>query len=289
MNMKPILIHAHVFYPSVWPELRACLQNMAPHPMELWVTLVEPQAEIEADVGKTFPGSHVLRVENRGYDVAPFLQVLGMVNLDDYSYVVKLHTKRGDSTIWQDSLRGEEWRQALLGFLSSPAVFQTYLDAFARNARIGMQADYHLLERRDMYDPESKARLRQWLNGHNLPHRSFRFVAGTMFIARAALMKKVASYPWTLQDFEPAHGHTSSMAHVYERLFGYFISYQGYVLEDGPRHWQDMRHRINERVSPCLKQICRFFYQRKVTSRGRLIIKVCKVPVYISREGKVGS
>ncbi len=91
--MKPILAIVHVYYPEIWPELEECLLNITV-PYELYVTTNEQNKDIQNDVLKLKKDAHFEIVENRGYDVGPFMQIINKINLDDYSYVVKLHTKR---------------------------------------------------------------------------------------------------------------------------------------------------------------------------------------------------
>ncbi len=285
--MKPLLVHVHLFYPEVWPELCRCVQNVAPLPMELYVTMTAPHPELEAEVRHCFPDAHVLLVENRGYDIAPFLHVLGQVNLDDYSYVVKLHSKREEKLSDFRRMRGSAWRDYLLSFLSSRERFSRVLAAFEKHEHLGMHADYHVVVRRDLWDGVSMGKVKAWLASHQLPQQPFSFVAGTMFVARAALMKQIICYPWSADEFSDAHEHVSSHAHVYERLLGYFICHQGYEVRDALacgapvaliqlRDWWQYVWRI---IGP-------FFYHVRYTSSGRKIIRVLRVPVYFGRKGK---
>ncbi len=284
--MKPILVHVHVFYTSVWPELRACLQRIAPCPMELYVTFAEPCADIEADVAACFPGAHVLMVPNRGFDVAPFLQVLSQVNLDDYSYVVKLHTKRGADAQGVGMLRGEEWRQALLAFLSSHERLQEHVAAFEADARIGMQADWRLFVGHDPYDKKASRALRRWLKERGLPRCKFCYVAGSMFMARAEVMKMLQGFGLGMEDFAPSAQHHAQLAHVVERLMGYCVYAQGYMLSDRLEFEAAARHLRRMRLRHALESLGRFLLQVKRTSSGRRVVKVLKVPVWFGKQKK---
>ncbi len=278
--MKPVLVHVHVFYPSVWPELRACVQNIAPHPFELIVTLVEHQEELEAGILADFPVARIELVENRGYDIAPFLHVLSLVSLDDYSYVVKLHTKRAESVLPFRDFKGREWRDCLLAFLSSPERFESHLAAFEANPAIGMQADYRLLVTKDIHGRVFRSMFNRWLKQHHLPRIPFTFVAGTMFVARAPLMKKLLEFGVKSEDFSTEHSHGASLAHVMERLFGYIICQQGYLVADRGLFHEAACYERRMVRRHYLEELLRFFYQRKVTSKGKLIVKIMKIPVF---------
>ncbi len=93
-SIKPIFVHCHIYYPELWPELKTCIQNIHPYPFELFVTMVENHQRIINDILSSFPNAHIEIVENRGYDIGPFVYTLNKIVLDNYSYIIKLHTKR---------------------------------------------------------------------------------------------------------------------------------------------------------------------------------------------------
>lgn len=111
MQMKPILIHIHVFYEELLPEIEKCLESFAAYPHEIWVTYVEENENVR-DALKHY--ERVIPVPNRGYDVGPFIHILRQVSLDKYSYIAKLHTKRDlpEQDIYMKNVRigGSRWR-----------------------------------------------------------------------------------------------------------------------------------------------------------------------------------
>ncbi len=235
MTEKPILIHAHVYYPRLWPELKRCIQNIAPHPFELFVTFVAEHPDIEADIRESFPAARILHVPNRGYDIGPFIDVLKRVNLADYSYIVKLHTKRDvpNSTACFRRLTGGRWRAALLSFIRMREVFESYLAAFEVRPKLGMVANYKLIVRNEIWNDKSlKRQLKSFWSKHRLPHLPYSYVGGNMFLARARVFERLQSLNLSLDDFVETNGHQTSFAHVLERLFGFFVSAQGLTVED---------------------------------------------------------
>lgn len=94
-----ILIHAHIYYPEMWEELRRNIIVITQTAeCELYITLVKACPEI-AEAAKKLPcPAHIILVENRGYDVGPFIHVLNQADLKQFTYVVKLHTKRDITT-----------------------------------------------------------------------------------------------------------------------------------------------------------------------------------------------
>ena len=91
--MKKILVHLHIYYPSLYDELKSYINNITDG-FDLYVSMVEEHKDIIDDLQNNFKNVNIDIVENRGYDVGPFIEVLNKVNLDDYSYIIKLHTKR---------------------------------------------------------------------------------------------------------------------------------------------------------------------------------------------------
>ena len=71
-----ILVHLHLYYQEMLDEMLAYVANLSGCDYDLVVTAagLEPAA---ADRLKRFnPGVRIMEVENRGYDVAPFVKVL---------------------------------------------------------------------------------------------------------------------------------------------------------------------------------------------------------------------
>ncbi len=285
--MKPILVHAHIYYPHLWDELKACILNIYPYSFELFVTFVEAHPKIEADIRAAFPTAQILRVPNRGYDIGPFIEVLNRVNLADYSYVVKLHTKRDapHSTSLFRHLTGGKWRNALLSFIRTIDSFKAYVMAFEANPQLGMSASYQLIVRNDIWnDKRIKMQLWQFSAKKNLPQIPYSYVGGSMFIARADVFRGLQACNLSAADFVETSGHETQFAHIVERLFGYFVAKQNLTVEDpvgDPTGCLGRKILFREQF---IRPVVRFFYQRKVTEAGKVMIKFLKIPVY---HGKV--
>ena len=126
--MKKILVHLHLYYPEFYKELENCILNLEPkYDFDLFVTIPETNLNLKPQILSTFPNAKVQVVENIGYDIYPFIKVIQGVNLDDYSYVIKLHTKRNINklkydyvSIYKNKWFGESnWREGLITFIKS--------------------------------------------------------------------------------------------------------------------------------------------------------------------------
>ena len=273
--MKPILVHCHIFYEDLWKELSEYINNITV-PFDLYVTMVQKHPMLQKQINKQFPKAKIEIVENLGFDVGPFIHVLKKVNLNDYSYIIKLHTKRNMANnvyINGFNVGLENWRTYLTDFLNSKEKFNKLLEQFENNTDVGMHANYRIIYKEKAryskrisdkyYDLFSKLKIK---NTH--------FVAGTMFMVRAKLFKIVQQANISILDFEKPDHRKNTLAHYFERYFGWVITSQGYKIQDL------LNSKIKIFVSKILHKIKVFIFQKKTTSSGKTIIKIIKIPVY---------
>ena len=281
--MKPILVHMHIYYPHLYKELKECVLNIAPHKFDLFVTMVEEHSEIILDIKKTFPNAKIDILENRGYDVGPFICVINKVNLDDYDYVVKLHTKRdilSTLILYGYNLSGNKWRKYLLLFMLKNN-FKKCLNAFNKDSKLGMVSNFRLIfrEARDDRDDFEKARK---MIKEDLSKKRERFVAGTMFMCRANCLRPLQELNLKLHDFsESCEARTASLAHVIERYLGLSVIAQNYTIEDV---YTNKFNKFLYKLKLVLDIIARFIYYKKNRQDGGYSIKICKIPVFRRRK-----
>lgn len=276
-----------MFYPEIWPEIRSLLANPNLPPYELFITQVEEHGQVRAEAEALCRKVHVLTVENRGYDIWPFLYVLKQVDLDAYSYCIKLHTKRnmthpslaGETFHMPYSLKGALWRQYLFSVMQ-PQNIQKTLEAFEDSPRLGMVADFRVILRRDKSDAVAYKECLEFIRSQGEKPRCFSFVAGAMFVCRAALLKPMRALPFTAKDFDvPTEEHPRTLAHILERYMGWIIVAQGYNLKDVFTSFPTWRMGLR-RIYAGVK---RFLYQDKITRKGKRLIKICTIPVYSAK------
>ena len=281
--MKPILVHIHIFYPEMWGELKECVKNITPHPFDMFVTMVEEHSEIQNDIKNNFPSAKIEIVENRGYDVGPFIHVINQINLDDYSYVVKLHTKRDmpqGTSLNYYNMSGKRWREHALSIIKDKEKFENCINAFTQNGNLGMIADYRLIVKKERDDKFSAYRAMELLHKLNLLSYKYKYVAGTVFIAQAHVFKILNNLNLTLNNFEQADNEHQKItfAHTIERLLGFIVIAQGYEISDINKHCKYDRGYFG-----CFWKLIRFIYQKKISRSGILTIKVLKLPIYRKR------
>lgn len=225
-----IAIHAHVFYPELWDELASCIRNFQGYPYDLFVTTPHSDKSLQQKILSDFPHADYRILENRGYDLGPFVDVLNSLDLSKYDYIVKLHTKR-DWSGWFNFMHvhGPQWRNMLLSFCRTRQAVETGFNVFLNDPSAGMIADASLIVTHgDYLESENVQQLAEQLlrRAKIIPTRRI-FVGGTMFMARAKLFKPIQGL---LQpaDFETVQRHElGTLAHTCERLLGYAVVSQG--------------------------------------------------------------
>lgn len=276
--MKPILVHCHIYYPHLYEELKECILNIYPYKFDLFITMVEEHLDIISDIKSKFPNAKIEIVENRGYDIGPFIHLLNQVNLNDYSYVVKLHTKRDmpkESFLsYYFDVSGSKWRTYALDFISTANKFKYCIQEFEKNDNLGMVSNYHLIYNKELYDKNAEKEAINLLNKLGYQITTYGFVAGTIFIVRAKLLSPLLRLRLNIKDFDiPDKYHSSTLAHTIERLLGCLVLVQNQKILDIFTLGQYFIILIH-------KLLFKFVFQKKISSRGILTVKICKIPVY---------
>ena len=270
--MKRVLIHVHIYYAEMWPELKACLQNVfATTDCRLFVTIVAPNEALEKDIKAFCPAAAIEVVENRGFDIAPFLHILNKVDLQNFDYIVKLHTKRHITTksfVFNGfDLSGDRWRQYLLSFCQTPENWQKTLRLLEGDS-VTMVSECHLIS--DADKSIDIPALRDFERRFGLvwrPHQAF--VSGTMFAAKARLFLPLQHKISPAEFLPTTRDGTDKLPYLCEVLFGCLAPKNTIVSFDGKKaSWRRG-----------LAAFGRFIWRHKISPQKE-IIKVCGIPIY---------
>ncbi|SFS85521.1 Rhamnan synthesis protein F [Succinivibrio dextrinosolvens] len=278
--MKPFLVHVHVYYQSLWQEISDCLKNIKDYDFKLFVTLVKNDPEFEKKITDEWPTANIVLVQNRGFDVGPFITILNNEDLNQYSYIIKLHTKRDIPSDKKNAwYAGPKWRNALLGFLKSKETFAKVLNSMENNPKIGMHGP-NISTFNKLYDEQITYRAaKAFITEHGLKFCKFKFVAGSMFMVKADLFQKLKELKLTQDDFEaPDVSHEGcQLAHIFERLFGFVVYDQDYDIVDCEKNV--MWSRISYILMNLRKIVMNTLITVRVTRKNKLLIKILKIPV----------
>jgi hypothetical protein len=240
----------HLYYPDLWPEVRARLAAIS-IPFDLLVTLPPERSALGAEIAAEFPGAEVRVIENRGRDVGPFIELLNEGRLDSWPLVLKIHGKRS-GTSGARALLGEVWRKATYHDLfGSDAQVEAILSRFSAEPRIGMVGSARLrmpggpvvMKRPFGLNREATLALAARMG---IPPDAFAldFYSGTMFWVRPAMLAPLRELGLRLADFPPGAGpDDGALQHAIERVFGALAAKQGLRFEDAPlryarREWR---------------------------------------------------
>lgn len=280
--MKKLLVHFHLYYIDQLDYFLEKLSNIQGCDYDLYITMVEKNKIAEEKIFRFFPNAHILMVPNKGYDVGPFIDVLNRINLPDYDYVLKVHTK---NTAFNDGNKIEGrwiarkcWMPLLVeSLIGTKKIFANNLQRFSRHPETGMIASKYLItSSTDSYTnilPQVHNTIKKL--GFYVPQK-ITFVAGTMFMARAHLFLPIVKAGYTTDDFEPT-GRTSQgnqLAHVFERVFGALMTLQQLFI------FSSIQSCHRTKIIFFIFQLKHFLFYSKINKQGIKIIKLCKIQIY---------
>ena len=274
---KTLAVHLHLYYLDQLDEILLKLKNLSCVDYDLFVTMTQEDTLVSSKVKAFNPGARIFILENRGYDIGPFIEFLHHINLQDYQYVLKLHSKGKKSQNYthlnnmrfDNSLWGKVLWDALL---SSQQRVKDDLDMLQK-PQVGMLSSKYCINKEERNYKKLLSEINQTLEKIGLQKTTrAEFVAGSMFYVKSELLKPLLKLQ--LSDFPATDGKIKegTLAHVIERVIGVAVKEQGYEI-CGVSDWYPRYL--------CLKTaLKRFIYQRKITGSNKLLIKVLKMPVY---------
>lgn len=215
-----LAVVVHVFYVELLGECMDWLKRLdLPH--DVFVTVhADRRAAVETFLTDHGLSATVFTVENRGRDIAPFVQVLQTIDLSSYGRVLKLHTK-----LSTQGKHGDAWRRSLLGALTDVDYLRRGLAIFASDPTIGIVApSEHLLSIREFLgaNESAVARLAGRMGIADLATAADAFFAGSMFLARTRALLPLAALGFAAGDFEAEEAQINgTLAHAIERAISY--------------------------------------------------------------------
>lgn len=267
--MKKILVHLHLYYKNqtdFFAEKIKSALNRQDIIYDLFITLNSLDYETERKFLSFKPDTKFIVVENIGADIFPFISVLNLINIKDYDYLIKLHTKMtktdgngAHSPNYFTYIEHKFWRNYLTDFLK-PDNFEKVLQAFESDEKLGMIANHRVIVKR----------------------KKVKYPAGTMFIARAYIFDSVKQLNLDKNKFsmykDPNAPFSSFDRFLYEmeQFIGNCATQNGLKLEDTftPKP-QIFISKFICFIRHYIKKISRFFF--RIDRNG--IIKICKIPI----------
>ncbi|GAP72767.1 hypothetical protein SAMD00024442_41_28 [Candidatus Symbiothrix dinenymphae] len=272
-------MHIHLFYLEQTDTLLDKLKSIGDNPYDLFITMCRHDDAVEQKIKSFNPAAKIIMTHNVGADVYPFIHILNSVDLDDYSYIVKLHTRRDLTNHYfcGEYMYGISRRKYLLNFISSQTGFQKCLDTLNADEKLGMIADYQgIVSKPRRRDKETIAQALDLLQKHGLSCK-VRYVSGTIFMARAKLFRIVQELRLSESDFSKyTSGSGGMLPHIMEVFFGASIIAHGYEIRDV---FTPFMRKLCYLVLKKAVRVVRFFYRNDISVAGYRTIKILKITI----------
>lgn len=226
-----IAVILHLHYPELWPEISEYLAHL-PDGFRLYVSIGEyAAAACEDAIRALFPGAVIERLENRGRDLLPFVQLLARARADGCRFVCKIHSKKS-----LHRLDGDAWRRDLFDkLLGEDPCPRRVLFAFESRPSVGMIGPAGHMVWSDRFRGSNDARVRELATSLGFDARGarYRFAAGTMFWARMAALEPLLGLGLTRESFEEEGGQIDgTLAHALERVLPLSVRRAGMSVID---------------------------------------------------------
>ena len=232
---RRILVVLHLFYPESWKELREYLLNFTGYNWDLYITYPDMIADRidREDILRLNPGTTFLQMDNKGYDVGPFLTAIKQIDLTSYEAVFKLQSKgvkRIFIYIYHQLFFGRDWFLNLYEGTVGASVIHRTIDRILNEPDVGMVAAKNLI----VHDPSYKENLilRKLRETGIRVEKGYNFLAGTCFAIRPSCLQAFKELPFTLDDFVPVPSSQGvSLAHALERYLCIVAEKDGMHIE----------------------------------------------------------
>jgi hypothetical protein len=226
IKQKYVCVLLHLYAIDLFEELGVYIDNVD-DTKDIVINLVETtwNLDLYQKISVRFPNAKVIISPDSGRDIGGFSRMLSIVDHQKYDLFVFMHSKKSVHLLEH---QGRAWRRGLLDpILGSPAIARARIERMRANPSIGMTAarawrDTSLFGNRAKYNELLD------LAGISTEARDCEFVAGTMFLARYEVAKRLHGVLRRL-SFEEGHdaGREAQIdgqhAHAVERLIGNIV------------------------------------------------------------------
>ncbi len=221
-----VAIIIHLYYIDTWVLFKELLNGLS-FEFDLFITTSFDQSlEVKDLVLSEFKDSHVLAFANRGRDVLPFIELYKELQLLNYKYICKLHSKQSkhleDGIAW-----GEQTITNLLQ--NSEEIFKI----FESNEKVGVIAPKGCILKNKDYLASNKNGLIHVANFLKIDDiLSTYFVGGTMMWFRPEALTGLDDL-FNKEDFQIENGQVDgTVAHTIERVISCLATYNEYITSE---------------------------------------------------------
>lgn len=223
-------IHAHVYYPDLWPGFAARLARLDIG-FDLYVTLTWRGAEsatLAARIRAAFPGAQVTCLPNRGRDILPFVTLLNAGAFDGYRAVAKIHTKKSPHRS-----DGDRWRDHLIDGILPEQGLSRRLSAFLADPDAGLWVADGQHYRGAQWWGTNRAATDALLARVELVAADPSFAAGSIYWLKPLTLGMIRALRLRAEAFEDETGQVDgTLAHAVERAIGRLVQAAGQEIRE---------------------------------------------------------
>ncbi|MVA27834.1 hypothetical protein GOZ92_25885 [Agrobacterium vitis] len=229
-----LCIHVHCFYVELFDEIVDRLQCLT-LPFYLVVTVCnESDAEVVDNLLVDFnqrQNTHILVVENRGRDIAPFLIDASPIWRKS-DLVLHLHTKKSPHITW-----GDNWRRYLFDqTIGYEPLLKGIIDQFQDRGDLGMMYPENFSMIKHFTEEEQNKDAIRYIAQKLRLECNFEalgaYAAGSMAFYRVKALASVLEYDALENLFGPEKGQLDgTAAHVLERLLPEMVRLNGFETQ----------------------------------------------------------
>lgn len=265
----------HVFHLDTLEDL-ACHAIHFPEESDQFITC--PDTFMDGEIKQIefyFPSAQIFKVPNANQDFGALLELMSRVDLSNYSFVCKIHSKKGKK-------RPVEWRRALLdGVLGNRMQVDRIIRTFCGDSSLMLAGAWQLF----LHGPSNL-----WKNAENIRTYfdlligdfafetvDWGFFAGTCFWIRTSILLEIKALMSKIEITSASYVDDGTPAHAAERIFGLLVAARGgkvllndvldtakYTIEtegfpsSGLRKQVKISHLLADlyKISPGTKQLC---------------------------------
>ncbi len=225
-----IAIVIHAFYLDVFEEILQYMESIDKNSIKIFVTTPDSQvAAVKSLLIKNGFDFTCLGVSNRGRDILPLIKILPEIYQQNFTYLVKVHTKK--STHRAD---GDLWRNDLYSKLLDGQIMKENIEFIQNHPEIGILApDGHLVSMSHYLADNAKyiTNLAARLGVEMETVMQLPFAAGSMFSARVNALIPLLLLCFDENEFETEQNQVDgTLAHAIERVISVCASRLDYQV-----------------------------------------------------------
>lgn len=258
MKLKKVLVCIHIYYHNQVDYIIDKLKSLNGFDYDLFVTYTNENKETNEKFLNFNKNAKFKIVENKGYDIYPFLVLINEIDLEKYSSVLKLHTKN------KDEFDSYSWRDDLYeNLMGTKNIFKANLKKLEKYGLVGSGKRITTMNERC---PENVWLFEDVCKQIGIEPKKANFIAGTIFLARIEIIKRIKELNLLQLDFENKTMETGSngtVAHVIERLFGVLCNDLGYKIYGSNKRKifsKEWKNNILRKIFSIQNKNCKKFY-----------------------------